>query len=441
MKLAAVYNVFDAEELLPYSISSIRNVVDTVIVVYQTTSNLGRPHPNPNIKDFIETLPVDHVLEYEPKVNDNSMTPEKNERLKRALGARLAGEMGCTHFLLMDCDEFYEESSFIKAKQKIIELDCDATACQMNTYYKSPKFKLVPEEKYFVPFITKLKKGVTKFANFHDYPVVADPTRKTSPFDNFYQFSRDELIMHHYTMIRKDMMLKFANHTTLSRQHLDVRKIYNEFVDFKFGDPVGHPFQGYNLEIVDNIFNIPETFEETKEDCDTFDLVKRLSDFLDKEGFDHWLSSGTFLSLYRENRFFPWDIDIDIDLNGDTTDFESFVSSMKSFGCDLIKKVVKKGKTVQFLFKHPDVSRIIDFYVWYEGESNYYSYCDVGTLYYDKTLVTEVSRLGFRDTTFPCPPPEEYFTLRYGSDWRIPKRVSGLPGGGWDITKNLVRGQ
>jgi len=45
------YNVFDCEELLESSILSIREEVDHVCVVYQTTSNFGDPS-NPHLRDF-----------------------------------------------------------------------------------------------------------------------------------------------------------------------------------------------------------------------------------------------------------------------------------------------------------------------------------------------------------------------------------------------------
>jgi hypothetical protein len=438
MKLAAVYNVFDGEELLPYSIKSIREVVDKVIIVYQNISNVGERHPNDNFEKFILSLDADKVVLYNPSLSNHWLSGEKNERRKRATGAKAAIDLGCTHFLLMDCDEFYEKDSFQAAKEKIIELDCNASACQMNTYYKNPRYKLIPEEQYYVPFIAKLEKGITRFSNFHDYPVHADPSRKTAPFDRFYKFTRDEIIMHHYTMVRKDMMLKFRNHSGLSRQRLDVEKIFSDFTNFKLGDPLGHPFESYTLEEVDNAFNIPECFESA-DDLATFSLIGDLFALLEKEGVDHWLSSGTFLSLYRENRFFPWDIDIDIDLNGDTTNFDQFTNIIENFGCEIVKKVVKKDKLVQIIFKHPKVDRLIDFYIWYERENQFYTYCDVGVLYYDKSLITNISNITFRDISLPCPPPNEYFTLRYGEDWRTPKRVSGLPGGGWDITMNLIR--
>ena len=45
MKLGVAYNVFDAEELLEYSINSIREFADYVVVVAQETSNYGNTNP------------------------------------------------------------------------------------------------------------------------------------------------------------------------------------------------------------------------------------------------------------------------------------------------------------------------------------------------------------------------------------------------------------
>jgi len=437
MKLAAVYNVFDGEELLPYSINNIRSVVDKVIIVYQTISNVGERHPRKDIENFLETMDCDEIILYTPHLSHHWLSAERNERNKRAIGAKKALELGCTHFLLIDCDEFYEKEQFMAAKKTIIEKACDTSACMMSTYYKSPKFKLIPNETYYVPFITRIVKGVTRFINSSDYPVTADPSRKTLPCDKFYSFSRKELIMHHYTMVRKDMMLKFRNHSLLSRQRVDINKIYQDFMNFKFGDNLTHPFENYNLVMVENLFNIPESFDN--EDTLTFSLIEVISSSLGRNKIHHWLSSGTFLSLHRENRFFPWDIDVDLDLNGDTTDIKKFKNIMSSLGCVLVKEVTKKKKLVQLIFSHPQIKRLIDFYIWYEREDDYYTHCDVGTLFYNKELINKIENRNFRHIKIPCPPPDEYFTLRYGADWRVPKKVSGLAGGGWEITKNLIR--
>ena len=60
--------VFDGEELLGYSIKQIRELVDFVVVVYQTTSNYG--HKNPNLLDTLNQLKaeglIDMLFEFEP---------------------------------------------------------------------------------------------------------------------------------------------------------------------------------------------------------------------------------------------------------------------------------------------------------------------------------------------------------------------------------------
>ena len=52
MKISASYNVFDGEELLEKSISSIRDSVDFISVVYQTISNFGN-NCSPDLEDIL----------------------------------------------------------------------------------------------------------------------------------------------------------------------------------------------------------------------------------------------------------------------------------------------------------------------------------------------------------------------------------------------------
>lgn len=442
MKLAVIYNVFDAEELLPHSIESIKNVADTIIIMYQTTSNVGNKHPDENFLNFLYSMNVDVFVKYDPQITDHPHSAEKNERYKRALGCKKAIEYGCTHYLLMDCDEFYEEKQFISAKKAIQEFDYDSSACMMNTYYKKPTYKLVPNEQYYVPFICKLQKGKTRFANFPNYPVVADPSRKSSPFDNFKKFKREELIMHHYTAVRKNILTKLKNHSTLNQPNmknaLDYVKEAYDFNNFQLGDNLTFPFQEYNIEEVENQFNIPESFDEPDEM--EFEFLKKICSSLNVEKFDYWLSSGTYLSLYRENRFFPWDIDIDIDLLGDGLDMDKLMKTMSNLGLSLYKKNSDSGKTYQIIFKTKESERLVDFYIWYKNGNRLTAHCDVGTLYYTKEIYESIQDMKFRGFTIRCPEPNKYFSLRYGSDWRIPKKVSGLAGGGWKITKNLIWG-
>mgnify|MGYP001384709889 CR=1 FL=1 len=437
MKLAAVYSVFDSEELLPYSISSIRDLVDEIIIVYQTVSNCGNTHPNESFVSFISELGIDNLVLYQPSITNHPHNAELNERNKRGIGCKQAMNLGCTHFVFVDCYEFYDREQFIQAKKQIIDNDYDSSACQMATYYKSPTYRLTPNEEYYVPFITKLQPGVTQLANFPDYPVLADPSRKSYPWNNFKKFERFELEMHHFTMVRKDIELKFKNHSTLSTRKYSFEQLVSDFNNFKPGDKLVPPFENYNVTVVDNKFNIPEEIPEYVDR--SFSVLTEVCNVLGDSNIDYWLSSGTYLSLYRENRFFPWDIDIDIDLNGDTLNEDFFLSVMTKLGLKVHTKKNSNGRLNQIIFTHPNIKRLIDFYVWYKEADRYVADCDVGYLYYPAGMIEDVYPLKIRSSIFICPNPDEYFTLRYGADWRTPKRVSGLPGGGWDITKNLIR--
>ena len=55
MKLGISYNLFDGEELLEYSIQSVRNSTDHINVVYQKTSNWGEPCSE-NLEDLLSDL-------------------------------------------------------------------------------------------------------------------------------------------------------------------------------------------------------------------------------------------------------------------------------------------------------------------------------------------------------------------------------------------------
>ena len=437
MKLAAVYSVFDSEELLPYSISSIRDLVDEIIIVYQTVSNCGNTHPNESFVSFISELGVDNLVLYQPSITNHPHNAELNERNKRGIGCKHAMNLGCTHFVFVDCDEFYDREQFIQAKKQIIDNDYDSSACQMATYYKSPTYRLTPNEEYYVPFITKLQPGVTQLANFPDYPVLADPSRKSFPWNNFKKFERSELEMHHFTMVRKDIELKFKNHSTLSTRRYSFEQLVSDFNNFKPGDKLVPPFEKYDVTIVDNKFNIPEEIPDYVDK--SFSVLTEICNALGDSSIDYWLSSGTYLSLYRENRFFPWDLDLDIDIDGTKTDLNKLKNIMNSLGYEMIKECNLGGKTNQIMYRSNKIERIIDFYIWYKEEDQYVTHCDVGYLFYPIEIVENVHPQSIRDQIFNCPPPHEYFTLRYGEDWMTPKRVSGLPGGGWDITKNLVR--
>jgi hypothetical protein len=434
MKLAAVYNVFDGEELLPYSYRSISNCVDEIIIVFQEISNYGHEHEDKHkLNLIIKKIPNAHLIKFSPKSHD-PMSAEGRERQKRALGAKKALEIGCTHCIFMDCDEFYIEKDFLKAKRDIQSGGYNNSACQLVTYYKKPTYRLTPNENYYVPFIFKLEAGKTSFSNFSDFPVHCDPSRKAAPYDRMKLFKREQLEMHHMTMVRRNIDAKFTNHSLLGRLNIDLGNVKEEYNDLEKNNfaKVSYPFENYGIAHVDNIFSVPDFSVDILNDSD-FSLIKKIEKEFQNNFIDGWLSSGTYLSLYRENRLFPWDIDIDYDLLNESKNVEMAIQCLNKIGFTEFSKPSKK----QILFKHKKSNRILDLYLWDKTETEYVSKCDVGVLFYPNEIIDNKIQVAIVGTNFLVPEPDGYFKCRYGEDWIYPKRASGLPGGGWEITKNI----
>ena len=233
MKLAAIYNVFDGLELLEKSINSIRNEVDLIVVVYQEISNFNIKS-NINIEKFLQNIKtIDIIYKYD---TDLQLPPHRNELLKRSTGCKIALEKKCTHFLHVDCDELYKEESFKAAKNIICLNDYDSTACEIIDYYKFEDLQVVNKQPSYVPFIHKLQKGITKFGENLNYPLLVDSTRKCNPTEKFFLFEKNDLVMHHLSWIRDDIKIKLLNSTARHSYNHFLDLIVQEFNDFKKGD-------------------------------------------------------------------------------------------------------------------------------------------------------------------------------------------------------------
>lgn len=258
-KLAAIYNIFDGEELLQASIDSLRMNVDVVILVCQKISNYGNPHPDPDRMNKFEG--VDRIIWYDPNVKlRDKFNGQRNESIKRVLGCKTALEMGATHFLHVDCDECYDADEFFRAKERIFTEGADSSACKLYTYFKLPIYRVDPPEEYYVPFIHRLDSKQSRFGKKVKYPVNVDPSRRTSPNEKFILFTPEELMMHHFSYVRSDIQKKFANNSS-QRDYPDTRHMIDRFEKFVPGDELIFPFSGRKVIEVENKFNI---------DCDEF---------------------------------------------------------------------------------------------------------------------------------------------------------------------------
>jgi hypothetical protein len=202
--IAGIWNIFDGEELLPWSVGQIRNNLDIRIAVVQSVSNTGETY----IPGFNHSL-FTHLVNFTPNLR---LKPYENEVAKRNVGLRYARALGATHFINLDCDEVYHGDEFHKAKQFAIESGVDATFCRMRTYYRDAETRLAEIEPYFVPFICKLK-PLSRYALNEKSMFYIDHTRKLSKVKSNYLF--ESFKMHHFSWVRRDIGLKLRNSSSV----------------------------------------------------------------------------------------------------------------------------------------------------------------------------------------------------------------------------------
>ncbi len=252
MKLGVFYTVFNGTELLEGALRNILPHVDVVLLHYQNTSNRG--HKSHEFREWFENRETlsdkIHTLRYKPLTNW-SQTKE-NETRKHNIAIDFLRSKSCTHFLMSACDHYYNPHEFEAYKEEASHYDITWTS--MYTYYKKPTWQLTPMETYYMPFICKLypnTKICTKF------PVLVDPACGIWPYKSTRQFESNELILHHYSMVRKDIRNKFINAAANINWKDRVEKFAKEYENYDIkSNPGVSYFQGRKIKEVPNWFNI-----------------------------------------------------------------------------------------------------------------------------------------------------------------------------------------
>lgn len=226
MKLGVSYIVYDGIELLPFAIKQIRSHVDFIHVNYQKISWFGKSLSY-NIEDILKDLKsdglIDHYTEYKNfntikwKKKEDSQKSKLFEREKRLQSMRILKNHNCSHFMVSDVDEFYKETEFVRAKNKVLKNNWDITYCKILDYVNKPFLIKGIQNSIHIPFICKLKSLDQVF-----FPVSVDPTRTVHKSFNFYGFLEEELLMHHMETVRLDLKSKYES---TSRFHLDRNRI------------------------------------------------------------------------------------------------------------------------------------------------------------------------------------------------------------------------
>jgi hypothetical protein len=252
MKLAACYTVFDGAELLEASMKAIESQVDFFVICWQHKSNNGNRIKASDLAK-VHRLRGDNIIivQYEPNIGN----AKQKERDKHNKMIQVAREYGATHFLMAACDHFYLDYEFEFAKRLCEVMDWDATFTAMYTYYKDPTWQLTPIETYFMPFICKLYPE-TRIERIPRFPLLVDPSVQMNTWIKYYLFKEFEIMLHHYSMIRKDIEGKFKNAASPWRP-AQVAEFTQEWNGYDInGNPGVKYFQGRKIKVVNDYFNL-----------------------------------------------------------------------------------------------------------------------------------------------------------------------------------------
>ena len=209
MKLFAIYSVFEGEELLEGSIAQIRPLVDFVFCSVQTVSYSGEVYEGALSKchELRRRGLVDQVATYSPQ---EGLRGQLNELRKRFGAIQLGYKAGFTHFVQIDCDEYFVPEQFAAGREFVAAGDADVSIIYSQMYFKRPDWELDEIDEAFFPFICAYKPDLACVGS--NFPYKCDPTR-TVGAKKISIVPREMLVQHHYSWVRNDIGRKFRNHS------------------------------------------------------------------------------------------------------------------------------------------------------------------------------------------------------------------------------------
>ena len=209
-KLGYMINAFDASELLENLLLEIRDQIDYVGAIWQKKSYWKNPMSKEDLDELhrLKDLGlIDELIEFKPNYAKYSREQECD---KRNMGIEIAKNMGCSHAISADADEFYDADQFRFAKDLIDKKGYTVTYCSYVNYYRDFSHYLVYPFRPFVPFIHS-----TYFRYTYNGPAPGptDPTRRILNPHNLgtYIFPDEDIRMGHAAWIRRDIRKKLVN--------------------------------------------------------------------------------------------------------------------------------------------------------------------------------------------------------------------------------------
>ena len=151
-------------------------------------------------------------------------------------------------------------------------------------------------------------------------------------------------------------------------------------------------------------------------------LLLEAKEIMDRLGVKFFLRQGTCLGAVRDNAFIPWDDDLDLGVilepNGFTQ--QSIESILVAFRQSGYYAQTELSNSVTLLTALKDNIRIDILFHQVIREQIYHW----PGIWLPARLFYQLKEIPFLGKTFSVPnPPEEYLRIKYGPNWRTPKRL------------------
>ena len=217
--------------------------------------------------------------------------------------------------------------------------------------------------------------------------------------------------------------------------------LFPPYNDHKHMDSTIHP-DHTNIHIDLSISIIQNLYDDYDKQHIFREALEDMKQILDTNKIPFHLHSGTALGAIREQRFIPYDIDIDIAIfhKDRVSNLESIVTKNGKF--ELIDKlpgnVKKENEIMEFSFTHLNTRVKIDIFFIIEEKDKYkiFSYNGICDDKPKKRCEYINSKYKLNEKIFYNKkykvPEEKFLEEQYGKDWKIPKNFSyseGLTGG------------
>lgn len=238
-KTAAVYNVWDGLELLPYSLRQMCPFADEVIIVTQTIGNNGVHDEEP--RRFCESLkqefPRIHVEVFNPKDAAGSESEQRVSKQiqKRNRGVEIAESLGCNIVMFMDTDEIIATEELRKGFADYLVSGKNTGIVLLKTYIRKPTYAVEGYDKTAkIALFQQIGQGQRIQGWSSQDPIKSmsvDMERTMNCDGSYYVLNPNVCLVHHFSHVRKDYEKKLNAHAATDvyllkdNLHIEARSI------------------------------------------------------------------------------------------------------------------------------------------------------------------------------------------------------------------------